>query len=116
MLVEFLAAAALSGAPPQAVPVAVPTAPHWLERPNGNDIARVYPDPDRGQFAGVSGEAELDCRLAANGRLERCRVFAEAPVGAGFGMAALALAPKFRLEPPEQRGAAVVAPLIVIRR
>ncbi len=65
MLVQFLAAAALSSAPLQRDPAA----PHWLERPGGDDIVRVY--PERAQRAEISGEAELDCRVAASGRLEQ---------------------------------------------
>jgi TonB family protein len=67
------------------------TAPHWLEKPDGDDVARVYP----GRTA--SGNVLLKCRVRRDGRLDPCEVFAETPVGGPFGAAALRLVPKFRM-------------------
>jgi TonB family protein len=100
MLTELLAAGAAvaaATAPPAPAPEVI-IAPHWLVRPKGNDVAAAY--PDRAKHALISGRAELSCLVAADGRLEHCRTYAEAPVGQGFGDAALTLAPRFRMEPP----------------
>ena len=103
MLSEVMAAAvAVLGPAPQTVTKEV----HWVERPTANDVAAAY--PDRAQDAQVSGRAELECVVGADGRMDYCRAFAEAPVGQGFGAAALELAPKFRMEmtPPPPPGTA----------
>ncbi len=95
LLTGLVAAATVALGAPRVI-----TSPHWLERPTGNDIAKAY--PDRAQSAGISGKAVLYCSVGPDGRLDLCRVFAEAPTGLGFGAAALSLAPKFRMAPPDQ--------------
>jgi protein TonB len=73
-----LLAAAVAAAT-AAAPVVI-TRPHWLARPTGYDVAAVYPlDAQR---SSMSGSAEVVCRVAPSGGLNRCRVFAEVPVGA----------------------------------
>jgi len=69
--------------------------PRWLRRPSGEDIARLYP---RVAVANeLSGKATMVCRILANGRLADCNVVEEAPAGAGFGQAAVRLAPYFQM-------------------
>jgi TonB family protein len=52
--------------------------------------------------------AVLDCRAAIGGRLEDCRVAAEAPEGRGIGSAAIGLAPDFLLAAWSADGAPVI--------
>lgn len=71
--------------------------PSWAELPAPDDMAGAYPG-----FAGtakLSGQANLVCIGAPNGRLAACDVVWEAPEGLGFGRAALEVAPRFRLAP-----------------
>lgn len=99
-------ASAASNADPEGI-----TEPHWLERPSSYDVAAAY--PDRAQRERISGRAIMACAVGSDGRLYECRVFAEAPVGEGFGAATLSLAPKFRMAPPP-RSQPGVAPTIFV--
>lgn len=70
-------------------------APRWIRRPSGEDMARLYP---RVAVANeLSGRATMVCRVLANGRLADCNVVEESPAGAGFGQAAVRLAPYFQM-------------------
>lgn len=91
------------------------TAPEWVSRPSGDDMARLYPP-----FAaanGIDGAARLRCQVAENGFLTGCIVLEESPAGCGFGVATLGLAPRFRMRPPMSRsgrpvvGATVIVPV-----
>jgi hypothetical protein len=76
MLSAVMAAAvAVLGPAPQVVI----DAPHWLGKPTANDVAAAY--PLHAQHAELSGWAELECLVADDGRMDRCRVFAETPIG-----------------------------------
>lgn len=71
------------------------TRPQWAARPSGDVLARVYP---RGALSrGEGGRATLNCTVKANGYLENCTVVEEE--GEGFGQAALAASPYFRMKP-----------------
>lgn len=101
-----LAAAAVSSASA----IAATTAPDlravsWVSTPTGQDIANVYP-PSAVQ-AGKSGAVLLECRVATQGSLEACSVEIEDPVGLEFGVAALELAPLFRMSATAPDGSAV---------
>ena len=105
-----LAVAALSaggvGTPVVATaPLAPLTQVHWLATPTGQDIADVYP-PDA-VTNGKGGAVLLECRVAASGGLEKCRVEIEDPVGLEFGQAAMELAPLFKMELTAPDGSAV---------
>ena len=76
--------------------------PVWVRRPNGEDMARLYPDGAR--RAARQGEATLDCVFSGAGALTDCAVVSEQPVGLGFGRAALKLAPLFRADPVNTAG------------
>jgi TonB family protein len=84
----------------------------WVATPTGQDIANVYP-PTAVQ-AGKSGAVLLECRVATEGALERCNVQIEDPVGLEFGMAALELAPLFKMTPNAPDGTATAGRTIRI--
>lgn len=81
----------------QAAPAAEPVvvAPHWVRRPAGEDLARVYPIP--AQRANMAGRAVMSCSVTAAGLLTNCVAASESPAGQGFGEAALKLAPLFAM-------------------
>ncbi len=84
----------------------------WVATPNGQDIANVYP-PTAVQ-AGKSGAVLLECRVATQGALENCAVQIEDPVGLEFGLAALELAPLFKMSANAPDGSAVAGRTIRI--
>ena len=79
--------------------------PNWVARPSGADVREVYPKEALRQR--LEGRATIACEAAADGSLTNCVVAAETPQGAGFGAAALALAPKFRMAAQAADGAPV---------
>lgn len=68
----------------------------FTQRPTGSDFVQFYPATALAR--GLSGAATLECLVNADGGL-RCRVIEETPADAGFGLAALAVAQKFRVAP-----------------
>jgi TonB family protein len=108
-----MAAAAASSA------VSIQTAPapdllevNWVATPNGQDIANVY--PPGAVETGKGGAVLLQCRVATHGELEACQVQIEDPVGMEFGLAALELAPLFRMAETAPDGSAVAGRTIRI--
>ena len=87
------------------VPTHVVNSPTWERRPNGDDVASVY--PDRAVRLGQSGGATLKCGVSAAGTLVDCQVVAETPMGFGFGLTVLRLVPKFKMHPQTVDGAPV---------
>lgn len=69
-------------------------APSWLERPSAYDVERVY--PSRAATLGLSGLADMTCKVQPDGRLSDCVATAD-PQNAGFEEAAVKLAPMFRM-------------------
>ena len=67
----------------------------WLQTPSGEDVLRVF--PTQALAHRVAGRVDLRCRVQASGALERCEVMDETPGGWGFGSAARALAPEYRV-------------------
>ena len=63
--------------------------------------------PPEARAHGQSGEATIQCRVTAKGTLTGCKVLTEKPTGMGFGAAALALSPKFRMNPKDLNGQSV---------
>lgn len=105
------AAVAAAGAVSAAAPPAL-TQVEWVTTPTGQDIAAVY--PPSAVRAGKSGAVLLDCKVDAQGVLAGCSVEIEDPVGLEFGLAAMQLAPLFRMEPTAPDGTAVAGRTIRI--
>jgi len=91
----------LAPAPGAPAAPAVITRPRWIERPNGADFARYF--PERALDRGVSGKVVLDCLVGADGSI-RCTVASETPARYGFGEAALAISRYFRMAPQLEDG------------
>ncbi len=102
--VTLTGAVAARAAEIPATEVSVVGAPVWIKTPKGDDFARVYPITARQQ--GLAGGATMTCRIDAKGLLNTCTVANEAPAKAGFGQAALALAPAFRMTGTDETGLA----------
>jgi TonB family protein len=100
------AQAASPGAAPSAAGPVV-TRPDWVKRPSAGDFAAVY--PAEAMRLGRSGRATIGCIVSVEGTLQRCNAVFEDPAGAGFGAAALALAPQFRMKPQTVDGRPVAA-------
>ncbi len=84
----------------------------WVATPTGQDIANVYP-PTAVQ-AGKGGAVLLECKVAKEGSLNACHVQIEDPVGLEFGVAALELAPLFKMTATAPDGSAVAGRTIRI--
>jgi hypothetical protein len=69
--------------------------PVWVRAANFDDLARAYP----AQGDGEEGYAVAHCAVRRTGALDGCVVIKETPEKHGFGKAALALAPKFQVDP-----------------
>lgn len=87
--------------------------PDWIRRPSNDAFYSVY--PKRALRRELGGRAVITCKVDAEGMLAGCSILNEEPAGEGFGDAALALAPLFRMrsqtpncEPSE--GATVTIP------
>lgn len=96
--------------PPE--PIHVITDPDWLRTPNGDDLARYY--PDRAQRNGVEGKATINCAVNTGGSLVDCHVAAESPADQGFGGAAMKMAGAFRMRPETRDGVPVAGARISI--
>ncbi len=82
-------------APPAADPVI--RNPTWLRKPDGDDMARFY--PDRAVRMEIEGRAVIACQVTDAGAVSACRVTSETPADMGFGAAALKLARYFKMSP-----------------
>ena len=73
--------------------------PEWVRPPTPEEMLAVWP-----QGAPDTGVADLNCVVTTKGSVSACRVVSESPPRAGFGAAALKLAPTFVLKPPTVYG------------
>lgn len=73
--------------------------PDWLEKPSADDMSAFY--PAHAERHHISGRVIMVCQVKTDGRLSACRIESETPKGEHFGAAALGLAPKFRMIPPD---------------
>jgi len=105
----FAAAALAAAAPtPEVSPLTVTALPKGAPKPDvtvpvsaddrmGRQHVSIWPAAAR--EAGLSGYVTLSCLVDVHGLAETCRVIFETPAGKGFGGAALALRPTFKLTP-----------------
>jgi periplasmic protein TonB len=80
--------------PPPAPPSPMLTGVTWLQQPNGNDYARLY--PPRALEREQTGVVTVDCLVGGDGRIA-CSIVSEDPQGWGFGEATLRIARQFRV-------------------
>lgn len=71
--------------------------PVWTDGPTPKEIIRAY--PRAALHALRAGSITLRCRELIDGRVDRCAVLDETPLGEGFGGAALKLSRTFRFRP-----------------
>lgn len=83
----------------------------WLKRPSAEDLLAVW--PHEAWKKGLGGKATLVCKVSLQGALFDCWVATETPEGAGFGGAALALAPQLLMKPAVRDGKPVVSQIQV---
>jgi TonB family protein len=75
----------------------------WLETPSAPDFHRYY--PAAALQAGLDARVVLECIVGENGRLA-CTIISEEPIGHGFDIATLQVAPLFRAAPENRDGVA----------
>jgi TonB family protein len=78
--------------------------PTWAAMPDSDAMAEVY--PEFASMISLEGDVNLRCIVAPDGTLSLCRVNLAVPEALGFDEAALALAPRFRVNPREVDGEA----------
>ena len=76
--------------------------PDWLVKPDGDMVARFY--PDRAERLNMEGRVTLLCTVGLDTRLHDCSVVSEDPVGYGFAAASLRLAREMRMAPAIRSG------------
>lgn len=85
-----------------APPIPVIGRPDWIKKPGAKEFARHF--PERAIRTGTSGAATLDCRVAADGHVNSCRVVDETPMDYEFGSAAIKLSKYFVMRPRTEDG------------
>ena len=83
----------------------------WIYRPSDAEMRRFWPPAAVGNR--ISGRAVLACQVPRSGRPDRCWVVSETPADIGFGAAAVAMAPLFRIRPVLRNGKVLPVPVIV---
>jgi TonB family protein len=86
--------------------------PGWVAAPTITDVKAVYPPEARKER--VEGMVLLSCTVTATGDLQGCKVLKESSPGAGFGQAALALVPKYRMNPKAADGSSMEGATIAL--
>lgn len=80
--------------------------PGWSKGPSAAEMMAAYPPAALAE--NLAGSAVVECTVGGSGELADCAVASESVSGAGFGAAALALAPKFLLPTRSPSGATTV--------
>jgi len=91
-----------AGAVWAASPAHVVGKPDWVEKPDGNDMVKLY--PKAAMDAGKTGMVVMDCRVRRDGTLRACSVRSQDPARYGFGEAALKMSPRFRMKTRDEEG------------
>lgn len=78
------------------------TQPDWVAKPNADDLGAHF--PKAAVELGIPGRATVDCEVDAFGALRACQVASESPAQLGFGPAAVAMTPLFRMRPMTRDG------------
>ncbi|HEY3948103.1 energy transducer TonB [Phenylobacterium sp.] len=81
------------------------TQPNWAQMPEVEDLKATFPQTQNGVN---HVRVVLGCTVDADGGLDACKINQEDPAGQGYGAGALALAPKFRMQPWGAQGEPVV--------
>src|SRR5665213_2407645 len=116
----FLGLSAAAGAesqaaeppPPPATSGSVVTAPVWVHKPTGDDMAANY--PRRALDRNLQGRTDIHCFIGSAGNLRDCTVLDEFPEGMGFGTSGLTLARIFQMKPRAADGEKVERAAITI--
>ncbi|WP_332765932.1 energy transducer TonB [Phenylobacterium sp.] len=101
----WVTAVVLAGAAHGQPRPSVVTNPDWIERPDAEALARVY--PAIAQLLGLEGRATISCSINAAGVLHACSAVSEQPTGLGFGAATVEAAALFRMKPKTVDGTPV---------
>lgn len=111
LVAHFVAPTTINGRPVRAAFVQLPVSfepkmldpghptvgkPQWTVLPEAADFQAGYPKAALAANV-LKGRAVVSCVVAAEGRLSECSVASEEPAGLGFGAAASAMAPGFRM-------------------
>lgn len=83
----------------------------WIRMPTNDEMVRHW--PDRSLRQRIDGTVYLGCAVPKPGPPRRCWVLSEQPQGIGFGRAALAMVPDFRIRPVTRNGLVTDLPVIV---
>ena len=83
----------------------------WIHMPTNDEMVRHW--PDRSLRQRIDGLVYLGCAVPKPGPPRQCWVLSERPRGIGFGRAALAMVPDFRIRPVTRNGLVTDLPVIV---
>ncbi len=104
-------AAGVAHAQPSSPPrPAVITNPDWEEKPTGEQFAKYFPSG-----ATTTGNVTISCAVTIEGRLIHCAVLDEYPMQENFGLAALKIAPFFKMKPKTIDGRPVAGGSVEVR-
>lgn len=78
------------------------TAVQWVRKPSKRELDPHVAPALRKQR--ISAQVYLGCRVLLDTHVRDCVVLRETPEDSGFGAAALAAAPSFRIYPPRLNG------------